>query len=88
MSQPFTINGYTPRNPEFIQGLLARREQLERNNEHIKALEALSRSSTASVKPPSTGGTRLLNDAEEAEEDLEDDEDYTSDFLAVLNGDL
>lgn len=91
MSEPFTINGYEPRHPEFIQGLLRRRDQLAVIEEHKAALEAISRSSSTSVKPPHVGTARLPKPESEEDDAIEieeDGEDYTDDFLAVLNGDL
>jgi len=86
MLEPFTINGYEPRHPEFIQALLRRRDELVVIEGHKAALEAIARSSSTSVKPPHVGTSRLPKP--EPEEDEIEVEDEVDDFLAVLNGDL
>lgn len=88
MTEQFSINGYIPRHPEFIQALLRRRDEMVKIEEHRAALQALSRSSGTTVKPIHGSVARLPKPEDEEVEIEEDGEDYTSDFLAVLNGDL
>lgn len=64
------------KHPQFIADLIKRRDELKAQEEHRLALENLSRS-YSSTKPIGKG-VRLPKP----------ESDTTSDFLAVLNGDL
>lgn len=77
------MSQYIPKHPEFIAGLIARKKQLEKAEEHRRFLESIRTSRSKSK--PIVFSSRSPKPKQEA---TEDGDDYISDFLAVLNGDL